>query len=84
MWVGYDVRIVRERVKLINFVDRTDEDYLDFGIKIVSNFFGWLAGVNIKKNQNNKGQIYVSNDLEFEYVNQYRADPLNEAFELAL
>jgi len=69
VWVGYDVRIVRETVKLINFVDRTNEDFIDFGVKIVSKFFAWLAGVKIIEKEKNKGQIYVSNDLDFEFVN---------------
>lgn len=43
---GYDVSTIRSTIKLINFVDLTDKDYLDFGVQIVSNFFSWLAGVH--------------------------------------
>lgn len=41
---GYDVSTIRSTIKLINFVDRTDKDYLDFGVAIVSKFFAWLLG----------------------------------------
>jgi hypothetical protein len=43
---GYDVSSIRSTISLINFVDLTDKDYLDFGVQIVSNLFYWLAGVN--------------------------------------
>ncbi len=41
---GYDVSTIRSTIKLINFVDRTDIDYLDFGVEIVSRFFAKLYG----------------------------------------
>jgi hypothetical protein len=51
---GYDVSTIRSTISLINYVDLTDKDYLDFGIQIVSNFFSWLAGVH--KNYNGQDE----------------------------
>lgn len=43
---GYDISTIRSTLKLINFVDKTDTDYMDFGVELVSRFFAWLVGVH--------------------------------------
>jgi hypothetical protein len=43
---GYDVSTIRHTLKLINFVDMTGSDYLNFGVDIVSRFFQWLIEGN--------------------------------------
>lgn len=79
---GYDVSTIRSTIKLINFVDRTDIDYLDFGVEIVSKFFAKLYGEDTNwTEEDENGQIYVSNNIEFNNDRTFRASITTTPFD---
>jgi len=48
---------------LIQVIDKRNEDFLNFGIPIISKIAAWILGVDLEDYHLTNGTIYVSNDV---------------------
>jgi hypothetical protein len=66
IFINYDEVFFLHALKIIHVIDRTDKDFVDFGIPFVTNFFAWVFNVDLNAEKITKGHIYVSSDIHVE------------------